>query len=71
MSIARYLTSVKECLITTPCIESYQIFKERDALIDGYLLARVILSDGSYLEFAEYTQLMPNGSIAVITYSYH
>ncbi len=71
MSIAKYLASINECLITTSFIQSYEIIKERDALIDGYLRARLTFIDGSYLEFAEYTQLQPDDSVNVVTYSYH
>jgi hypothetical protein len=47
------------------------VVRERAALTDGYLHARLALTDDSQLEFSEYVQRSPDGQIHVVTYSYH
>jgi hypothetical protein len=71
VSVADYLESVKALLLTDPLITNFQIVRERQTLVDGYLRVRVVLSDASLLEFSEYVQRSPSDEIAVITYSYH
>ena len=71
MNIAEYFVTVKERLLTEPSIVEFQITRERATVSDGYLRARLILSDGSWLEFSEYVQRRAADQITVVTYSYH
>jgi hypothetical protein len=69
--IADYLNAVKERLLTDPSVRSFHITRERTTLTDGYIRARLVLSDESLLEFSEYVQAAPEGQVNVVTYSYH
>jgi len=71
VTIAKYLASVKERLLTDPLVSSFQIVRQRITLTDGHLRVRLTLTDGSLLEFSEYVQRSPDGQINVVTYSYH
>ena len=70
MTIDAYLEAMKERFITDPLVTQFQVIRERSTLMDGYLRARLALTDGSQLEFSEYMQRTSDGAIAVITYSY-
>ena len=71
MTIDAYLEAMKERFVTDPLVTQFQVIRERSTLMDGYLRARLALTDGSQLEFSEYMQWASDGAIAVITYSYH
>ena len=71
MTVAEYFVTVKERLLTEPSIVEFQITRERTTVSDGYLRARLILSDGSWLEFSEYVQRRAADQITVVTYSYY
>jgi hypothetical protein len=71
VTIAEYLTSIKERLTTESAVLSFHVIRERATLSDGHLRARLTLADGSQLEFSEYIQRSPEGQISVVTYSYH
>lgn len=71
VTIAEYLDSVKERLLTDPVVSSFQVVRERTTLTDGHLRVRLTLTDGSLLEFSKYVQRSPDGQINVVTYSYH
>ncbi len=71
MTIAKYLDSVKERLLTDPQVLDFHIARERATSTDGYLRARLTISDHSQLEFSEYVQSSPDDKIEVVTYSYH
>lgn len=71
MTILEYLQAVKELLLTNPLMVSFQIVRERMTSTDGYLRARIVLCNNSFLEFSEYVQLVAEDNIEVITYSYH
>jgi hypothetical protein len=71
MTISEYLEGVKQRLLTDPLVSSLAIVRERETAIDGHMRARLVLSDGSRLEFSEYVQRKPEGQIEVVTYSYH
>jgi hypothetical protein len=71
VTVAEYLTSIKERLTADRVVSSFQVIRERTTLTDGHLRARLTLTDDSHLEFSEYVQRSPNGEISVITYSYH
>ena len=71
MTIAEYLDTIKERLLTAEAVASFRILRERSTLTDGYLRARLTLSDGSRLDFSEYARRSPEGEISVVTYSYH
>jgi len=63
---------MKERLVTDPIIASFEIMRERATPFDGHLRARLVLVDGSQLEFSEYMQRSrARGEVEVITYSYH
>ncbi len=70
MRVDAYLRLIKERLITDPAVFSFQIIRERTTAVDGYLRARLVLTDESYLEFSEYVQLL-DGDSQVVTYNYH
>ncbi len=71
MTIAKYLDSIKERLLTDPVVSSFHVIRERSTLADGHLRARLTLTDNSWLEFSEYVQRSSDGQINVVTYSYH
>ena len=72
MTIAEYLNAIKERLVTAPIVASFEIMRERATSVDGHLRARLVLENGSQLEFSEYMQRSRDrGGIEVITYSYH
>ena len=71
MTIDAYVEAMKERFVTDPLVTQFHVIRERSTLMDGYLRARLVLADGSQLEFSEYMQCSPAGEIAVITYSYH
>jgi hypothetical protein len=71
MTIDAYLEAMKERFVTDPLVTQFQVIRERSTLMDGYLRARLALADGSQLEFSEYMQRSSDGTIVVITYSYH
>ncbi len=56
MTIIEYLESVKERLLTDPQVISFQIVRERSTATDGYLRARLELTNQQRLEFSEYVQ---------------
>ena len=58
MTVAEYLSSVKERLLTDARVSRFSIVRERETTTDGYLRVRAVLSDESELEFAEYVQLI-------------
>lgn len=72
MTIDEYLNAIKERLVTDPIVVSFEIMRERATPLDGHLRARLVLVDGSQLEFSEYMQRSrARGEVEVITYSYH
>jgi Family of unknown function (DUF6516) len=71
MTIDAYLAAMKDRFVTDPLVTQLHVIRERSTLMDGYLRARLALSDGSQLEFSEYMQRSSAGEIVVITYSYH
>jgi hypothetical protein len=72
VTIAEYLDAIKERLVTAPIVASFEITRERATPVDGHLRARLVLTDGSQLEFSEYMlRSRALGEIEVITYSYH
>jgi len=68
--ISDYLNAIKERILTDSAVVSFRLIRERATLVDGYIRARLNLADGSYLEFAEYVQVVDE-TIQVVTYSYH
>jgi hypothetical protein len=71
VTIAEYLEAVKERLLADPVVSDFRVVRERATLTNGYLRARLALTDGGQLEFSEYVQRSPDGQIHVVTYSYH
>jgi hypothetical protein len=72
MTIAEYFNAIKERLVTDPIVAGFEIVRERATPQDGHLRARLVLVDGSQLEFSEYMQRSrARGGVEVITYSYH
>lgn len=71
MNPAEYLDLVKERLLTDPIVDGFQIRRERATVIDGHLRVRIVLSDGSLLEFSEYVERTQQGGMQVLVYSYH
>jgi hypothetical protein len=71
MTVVEYLDAIKERLTTDPVVSGFSVIRERVTLLDGYLRARLTVSDGSLLEFSEYVQRSSTGQIEVVTYSYH
>jgi hypothetical protein len=70
VTITEYLDSVKERLLTDPHVSAFHITRERATAIDGYVRARLTISNNSQLEFSEYVQHSPDDKIEVVTYSY-
>lgn len=70
MSLAEYLDSVKERLLTDPLVVAFHIRRERHTATDAHLRVRASLADGSQLEFSEYVERTPDGRMQVIVYSY-
>ncbi len=72
MTIDEYLDAIKERLVTDPIVAGFEIVRERATPLDGHLRARLVLVDGSQLEFSEYMQRShTRREVEVITYSYH
>lgn len=71
MSPAEYLEAVKARLLTDPLVEHIEIRRERSTQADAHLRARLVLVNGTILEFSEYVQRIQGGKITVVTYSYH
>jgi len=71
VTIAEYLEEVKERLLTDPRVLGLHIVRERVTTTDCHLRARLVLLDGSQLEFSEYVQRQSDGSVGVVTYSYN
>ena len=71
MSITSYRRSIQDRLLSDPLIAHIQVIRERATAGDAHLRARLTLVDGSWLEFSEYAQQMPDGQVGVVTYSYH
>jgi len=71
MSVSEYFDAVRTHLLAEPLIENFQIIKERRTDSDGHLRGRLTILGDFLMEFSEYVQFSPGGSIAVITYSYH
>lgn len=69
-TIAEYHRDVKARLIADPLVHQFVIRRERRTLNDGYLRARLTLSNGDQLEFFEYVHQV-RGHIEVVTYSFH
>jgi len=69
VTVAEYLDSIKWRLLTDPLIFRFHIVRKRATLTDGHLRARLTLTDGSLLEFSEYVQRSPSGSVHVVTYT--
>ena len=65
MTIAEYLTSIKERLTTESAVLSFHVIRERATLSDGHLRARLTLAEGSQLEFSEYIQRSPEARSAL------
>ena len=70
MIVSDYLHAIKDRILADPAVASFRLMRERVTLTDGYIRARLVLVDGSYLEFAEYVQVA-EATIQVVTYSYH
>jgi hypothetical protein len=66
-----YIEDVKEALLTDPFVVSLRIARERATTTDGHIRARLTLLDSSQLEFSEYVQRQPDGSMRIVTYSYN
>jgi hypothetical protein len=66
-----YIESVKRFLLTDSHIVEHRILKEYANLRDGYIRARLTLSDNSNLEIAEYVELPPGEEFRLTSYSYH
>ncbi len=71
MSPAEYLDQVKVRLLTDSIVDEFHIRRERSTLTDAHLRVRVVLVDGSMLEFSEYVTRTSSGEIEVVVYSYH
>jgi hypothetical protein len=69
-TIAEYHRAIKARLIADPLVIRFDIRRERRTVDDGYLRARLTLSNSDQLEFSEYIHRV-RGEIQVITYSYH
>jgi len=69
MTPREYLDAVRERLIADPVIQHFSLRKERWAVQDAFMRARLTLMDGSMLEFGEYIQVTEGGEMEVVTYS--
>jgi len=71
VTIAEYLTRIKQHLLTNTVVLDFSVIRERATTTDGYLRAKLTFVDHSWLEFSEYVQRSGAGQINVVTYSYH
>ena len=71
MTIASYFETIREHIVIVSFIVDFRIIKQVDRSNNGYLRARVRFTDGSTLEFSEFAVLGSDGTIQVVTYSYH
>jgi hypothetical protein len=65
MNPQEYLASVKDLLKSNSLIAKYQVVREYEGANESYIRARMTLTDGSLLEFAEYIE--PDGENHKIT----
>lgn len=70
MNPQEYLESVKSLLLNNTLISHYQIVREYEGLEKSYIRARLVLTDGSLLEFAEYIETHA-GNVKITDYSFH
>lgn len=69
-TVAEYHRDVKARLIADPLIRRFNIRRERQTRTDGYMRARLVLSNGDLLEFSEYIQQIAD-RIEVVRYNFH
>ena len=70
MNPMEYLVSIKNLLLTSSLIVDYKIFREYEGLEKSYIRARLILTDGSLLEFSEYAEAEARGGLKITDYSF-
>lgn len=70
MNPTEYTESVRELLLTSPIVGSFHIVRQRATSVDAHIRARLVLIDGSLLEFSEYFHRTGEDQGQVITYSY-
>jgi len=70
MIIKVYFKDIKERLLLDNLVNLFEIVRERTTMSDGYLRARLELTNAHRLEFSEYVQLTSRNKIEIVTYSY-
>ncbi len=59
-NLSAYLTEIEIALIRSPIIAAYQVIRSEVTTDDGYIRVRATLSNGDFLEAAEYFVLERN-----------
>lgn len=60
-SVRRYLDEIKTCLVSSTCINRIDVIAERGIQDRGYFRARLVLTNGDFLEISEYFAVRENG----------
>jgi hypothetical protein len=68
--LSAYLTEIELALIRSPIIAAYQVIRSEVNTDDGYIRVRATLSNGDFLEAAEYFILV-HDAILTDDYRYH
>ena len=68
--IAAYLAEIEVAFINSPAVVEYQVVRSWDHGDDGYIRVRATLSNGDFLEAAEYAALEQD-RIQTIDYRHH
>jgi len=71
MKPVNYLESVKDRLGSDSFLSGFRIIREYSNPETAHIRARIIISNGSYLEFYEYIEQVGKGELQIKTYSYH
>ncbi|MCC6298564.1 MAG: hypothetical protein IT314_04655 [Anaerolineales bacterium] len=71
MNVGEYFESVKDRILTDSFVVDFKILKYVNRSNNGYLRARIVFSDNSQLEFSEFIEQNTEGTIQLVTYSYH
>ena len=67
MTTEEYLASIHLALVENPLVAHYEIVRQRITSQSGYLRVRIILTNGDFLEAAEFFHLTAEG-IQVVDY---
>ncbi len=68
--IIAYLAEIEVALVSSPVVAEYQVVRSWSHSDDGYIRIRATLTNGDFLEAAEYF-VLEQGQIATVDYRHH